>query len=203
MHLQERGLSIVFNGEIYNHNALRDELLGLGFAFRSHSDTEVLLCAYAAWGEDCLTRFNGMFAFALYDAPRQKLFLARDRTGEKPLFYRLANGSLQFASELKALLANPANPRRIDAEALDCYLAMGYVPGERCMLQGFNKLPPHMRCASIYRVVRRRCGVTGNYRSWPPSKRRWMRRFCSMNWKPYWKMLCAARWWRMYHWVCC
>ena len=142
MHLQERGLSIVFNGEIYNHNALRDELLGLGFAFRSHSDTEVLLCAYAAWGEDCLTRFNGMFAFALYDAPRQKLFLARDRTGEKPLFYRLANGSLQFASELKALLANPANPRRIDAEALDCYLAMGYVPGERCMLQGFNKLPP-------------------------------------------------------------
>ena len=101
-----------------------------------------VLCAYAAWGEDCLTRFNGMFAFALYDAPRQKLFLARDRTGEKPLFYRLANGSLQFASELKALLANPANPRRIDAEALDCYLAMGYVPGERCMLQGFNKLPP-------------------------------------------------------------
>lgn len=142
MHLHERGLSVVFNGEIYNHNALRDELCGLGFVFRSHSDTEVLLAAYAAWGQECLLRFNGMFAFALYDAPQQKLFLARDRAGEKPLFYRLANGSLQFASELKALLANPANPRRIDAEALDCYLAMGYVPGDRCMLQGFNKLPP-------------------------------------------------------------
>jgi len=142
MHLQERGLSIVFNGEIYNHHALRDELVGLGFAFRSHSDTEVLLAAYAAWGEGCLARFNGMFAFALYDAPQQRLFLARDRAGEKPLFYRLANGCLQFSSELKALLANPANPRRIDAEALDCYLAMGYVPGERCILQGYNKLPP-------------------------------------------------------------
>lgn len=142
MHLHERGLSVVFNGEIYNHIALRDELIALGFVFRSHSDTEVLLTAYAAWGQECLSRFNGMFAFALYDAPRQKLFLARDRAGEKPLFYRLANGSLQFASELKALLANPANPRRIDAEALDCFLAMGYVPGERCMLQGYNKLPP-------------------------------------------------------------
>ena len=142
MHLPECGLSVVFNGEIYNHHALRDELASLGFAFRSHSDTEVLLAAYAAWGEDCLARFNGMFAFALYDAPQQKLFLVRDRAGEKPLFYRLANGRLEFASELKALLANPANPRRIDAEAMDCYLAMGYVPGERCMLQGYNKLPP-------------------------------------------------------------
>jgi asparagine synthase (glutamine-hydrolysing) len=142
MHSLECGLSIVFNGEIYNHNELRQELVALGFAFRSHSDTEVLLAAYAAWGEGCLSRLNGMFAFALYDAPKQKLFLARDRAGEKPLFYRLANGSLQFASELKALLANPANPRRINAEALDCYLAMGYVPGARCILQGFNKLPP-------------------------------------------------------------
>lgn len=142
MHLPERGLSIVFNGEIYNHHALRDELAGMGFAFRSHSDTEVLLAAYAAWGEECLARFNGMFAFALYDAPQQKLFLTRDRAGEKPLFYRLANGHLQFASELKALLANPDNSRRINIEALDCYLAMGYVPGERCMLQGYNKLPP-------------------------------------------------------------
>jgi asparagine synthase (glutamine-hydrolysing) len=142
MHSTPRGLSIVFNGEIYNHNALRDELAGLGFAFRSHSDTEVLLAAYAAWGEECLSRFNGMFAFALYDAPQQTLFLARDRAGEKPLFYRLAAGRLQFASELKALLANPANPRRIDSAAMDCFLAMGYIPGERCMLQGYYKLPP-------------------------------------------------------------
>jgi asparagine synthase (glutamine-hydrolysing) len=150
MHLHERGLSVIFNGEIYNHSALRSELVELGFAFRSHSDTEVLLAAYAAWGEGCLARFNGMFAFALYDAPQHKLFLARDRVGEKPLFYRLANGSLQFASELKALLAHPANPRRIDGEALDCYLAMGYVPGGRCMLLGYNKLPPaHAMCFDL------------------------------------------------------
>jgi asparagine synthase (glutamine-hydrolysing) len=142
MHSFEHGLSVVFNGEIYNHRRLLDELASLGFSFRSHSDTEVLLAAYAAWGEDCLARFNGMFAFALYDAPRQKLFLARDRAGEKPLFYRLVNGVLQFASELKALLANPTNPRNIDPEALDFYLAMGYVPGARCILQSFNKLPP-------------------------------------------------------------
>jgi asparagine synthase (glutamine-hydrolysing) len=142
MHLAEYGLSVVFNGEIYNYQSLRDELTGMGFSFRSFSDTEVLLAAYAAWGEDCLARFNGMFAFAVYDASRQQLFLARDRAGEKPLFYRFANGVLQFASELKALLLNPTNPRNIDPEALDCYLAMGYVPGERCILQGFNKLPP-------------------------------------------------------------
>lgn len=142
MHLLERRLTVVFNGEIYNHNSLRQELLSLGFIFRSHSDTEVLLAAYAAWGEGCLSRFNGMFAFAIYDAQQQSLFLARDRAGEKPLYYHLANGCFQFASELKALLANSANPRRIDAESLDYYLAMGYVPSERCMLQGFNKLPP-------------------------------------------------------------
>ncbi len=142
MHLLERGLSIVFNGEIYNHNQLREELNVLGFVFRSHSDTEMLLAAYAAWGYECLSRLNGMFAFALYDAPQQKLFLARDRAGEKPLFYRFENGSLQFASELKALLANPINPRRINTDALDCFLATGYVPGERCILVGYKKLPP-------------------------------------------------------------
>lgn len=142
MQMLDRGLTIVFNGEIYNHNELRYELAAMGFAFRSHSDTEVLISAYAAWGESCLSRLNGMFAFALYDAPKKKLFLARDRAGEKPLFYHQVNGILQFASELKALLANPAIPRRINTEALDCYLAMGYVPGERCMLQGFKKLPP-------------------------------------------------------------
>ncbi len=137
-----RRLSIVFNGEIYNHRELRKELTAQGYAFRSHSDTEVLLAAYSAWGFDCLARLNGMFAFALYDAPKRVLFLARDRAGEKPLFYHLADGALQFASELKALLAKPAAPRRIDPAALDCYLTMGFVPGERCILQGYSKLPP-------------------------------------------------------------
>lgn len=137
-----RGLSIVFNGEIYNCGELREHLTAQGYAFRSRSDTEVLLAAYAAWGEGCLARLNGMFAFAIYDAGRRTLFLARDRAGEKPLFYRLANGTLEFASELKALLANPTASRRIDPAALDCYLTLGFVPGERCILQGYNKLPP-------------------------------------------------------------
>jgi asparagine synthase (glutamine-hydrolysing) len=159
MHLAEAGLSIVFNGEIYNFADLRSELERLGHSFRSHSDTEVLLAAYAQWGTECLSRLNGMFAFALFDAPRQRLFLARDRAGEKPLFYHLANGCLHFASELKALLAHPALPRRIDAEALDCYLAMGFVPGESCILQGYRKLAPaHAMTFDLN---------SGNARAWP------------------------------------
>jgi asparagine synthase (glutamine-hydrolysing) len=142
MHDAAGTLSIVFNGEIYNFADLRAELIAKGHGFRSHSDTEVILAAYREWGTECLARFNGMFAFALFDARQQTVFLARDRAGEKPLFYHQAGGVLRFASELKALLADPALPRRIDPTALDCYLAMGYVPGERCMLQGFNKLPP-------------------------------------------------------------
>ena len=135
-------LSIVFNGEIYNFADLRDELIAKGHSFKSHSDTEVILAAYREWGSDCLVRLNGMFALALFDARKQTVFLARDRAGEKPLFYHQTSGELRFASELKALLADPALPRQIEPEALDCYLTMGYVPGDRCMLKGFNKLPP-------------------------------------------------------------
>jgi asparagine synthase (glutamine-hydrolysing) len=142
MHLSERGLSIVFNGEIYNHGDLRNELEKLGHQFRSHTDTEVLLASYAQWGTGCLERLNGMFAFALYDEPFQKIFLARDRAGEKPLFYRLDQGILYFASELKALLEHPKLPKRIDSQAFDCFLAMGYVPGNLCILDGYQKLPP-------------------------------------------------------------
>lgn len=139
---EHRGLSIVFNGEIYNFRELRAELQHSGYVFRSSSDTEVLLAAYDCWGVDCLTRLNGMFALALFDARRQTIFLARDRAGEKPLFYHLSNGTLRFASELKALMADPELPRRIDPVALDCYLAMGYIPGGNCILAGYNKLPP-------------------------------------------------------------
>lgn len=141
MHLTNYGLSIVFNGEIYNFIELRNTLKKHGHSFRTGSDTEVLLAAYAQWGIDCLSHLNGMFAFALYDAPRQKLVIARDRAGEKPLFYRLEGGSIFFASELKALLVNQNLPRRVNPEALDCYLAMGFVPGDRCILEGYNKLP--------------------------------------------------------------
>ena len=142
MHDSTGELCIVFNGEIYNFTDLRDELEASGHVFRSRTDTEVILAAYRQWGADCVKRFNGMFAFALYDARSRVLFMARDRAGEKPLFYALANGALRFASELKGLMADPRFPRRIDAEALDCYLAMGFIPGERCILEGVRKLPP-------------------------------------------------------------
>ena len=135
-------LHIVFNGEIYNFGELKRELALLGHVFRSESDTEVILAAYRHWGADCLTRLNGMFVFALYDSRSRQVLLVRDRAGEKPLYYRQLGGELRFASELKGLMADPALPRRIDAEALDCFLTMGFVPGERCILQDFRKLPP-------------------------------------------------------------
>jgi asparagine synthase (glutamine-hydrolysing) len=142
--MQDAGgeLCIVFNGEIYNFADLRKDLAAKGNVFRSRSDTEVILAAYREWGTDCLSRLNGTFAFALYDERRRLLFMARDRAGEKPLFYAPAQGALRFASELKGLMADPAFPRRLDPEALDCYLAMRYVPSDRCMLQGVKKLPP-------------------------------------------------------------
>jgi asparagine synthase (glutamine-hydrolysing) len=150
MHDVTGDLCIVFNGEIYNFQDLRRELLSKGHIFRSRSDTEVILVAYRQWGMSCLSRLNGMFAFALYDKRKKVLFLARDRAGEKPLFYHHSSGILRFASELKALLADRALPRGIDESSLDCYLARGYVAGERCILRGFNKLPPaHTMCFDL------------------------------------------------------
>jgi asparagine synthase (glutamine-hydrolysing) len=161
MHLPDRRLSIVFNGEIYNFLELRQELERCGHRFRSHSDTEVILGAYAEWGTDCLSHLNGMFAFALYDAEEQQLFLARDRAGEKPLFYRLDGQTLHFASELKAFLTHPFMPRRIDPEALDCYLMLGYVPNEYCILEGYRKLAPAH--ALLYNL---RTGTSKIWRYW-------------------------------------
>ncbi len=132
---------ITFNGEIYNYRLLRAELEKLGHRFRTASDTEVLLEAYGEWGTDCLSRLNGMFAFALYDTEKSRSFCARDRAGEKPLFYRHANGTLALASELKALMTDPAFPRELDGEGLDFYLTYGYVPGSLCILAGVHKLP--------------------------------------------------------------
>jgi asparagine synthase (glutamine-hydrolysing) len=133
-------LWITFNGEIYNFEALRRQLVERGHGFRTASDTEVILEAYREWGTDCLSRFNGMFAFCLYDGSARRLFLARDRAGEKPLFYRHEGGKFSFASELKALMADPSFPRRIDLSSLDHYLAYGYVSGERSIFRGVRKL---------------------------------------------------------------
>ena len=134
-------LQIVFNGEIYNYQEVRRDLEARGHAFRTATDTEVILEAYLEWGDDCLRRLNGMFALALYDRTRRRLLLARDRAGEKPLFYRHEHGTMVFASELKALLVDPQCPRILNPEALDFYLAFGYVPGDRCLLNGIHKLP--------------------------------------------------------------
>jgi len=142
MHLPARGLSIVFNGEVYNFKELRACLEGKGHQFDSHSDTEVILASYVEWGVDCVSHFNGMFAFAVFDAKCHKVFTARDRAGEKPFFYRLSEGTLRFASELKALMLDSSFKPRVDEKSLDCYLGLGFVPGERCMLEGVNKLPP-------------------------------------------------------------
>src|SRR5437660_4268044 len=142
MEYQGNRLGVTFNGEIYNYLDLRDQLKAKGYQFSSQSDTEVLLAAYAEWGTDCLAHLNGMFAIALYDDEKKLLFLARDRAGEKPLFYAATADQIRFASELKGLMADPAFPRQIDPTALDCYLMMGYVPGERCILKGVLKLPP-------------------------------------------------------------
>jgi asparagine synthase (glutamine-hydrolysing) len=132
---------IVFNGEIYNFAELRSSLVRDGVAFRSAGDTEVVLAAYMRWGERCLERFNGMFAFAILDRggpdTGASLFFARDRAGEKPFFYRHADGRFAFASELKAL----DHPGHIDRQGLNHYLALGYVPGDLCLFEGVRKLP--------------------------------------------------------------
>jgi len=133
---------IVFNGEIYNYQELRRELESRGHRFRTVSDTEVLIEAYRAWGEDCLAHLNGMFSFCLCDQKSQRLFLARDRAGEKPLFYEYSNGRFVFASELKALMADPEQPRRLDLDGLEFYLTYGHIPGSYCILKGIYKLPP-------------------------------------------------------------
>ncbi len=139
----DRRLVITFNGEIYNYRALRRELQREGFVFRTSGDTEVILAAYARWGSACLDRLDGMFTFALYDQAKGEVLLARDRLGVKPLYYApLPDGSLAFASELKGLLAHPLLPRRVSREAVDAFLAWGYVPESHAILEGVNKLPP-------------------------------------------------------------
>ena len=139
----DRSLAIVFNGEIYNFTALRPELEALGFRFRTHSDTEVILHAWQAWGPACVQRLRGMFAFAIWDQRRRHLFLARDRLGIKPLYYALLpNGHLVFGSELKALLPHPKLPRARDPRAIEDYFAYGYIPEPRTIFDAVRKLPP-------------------------------------------------------------
>ncbi len=135
-------VAVVFNGEIYNFQELIPELAALGHVFRTRSDTEVIVHAWEAWGAECVKRFRGMFAFALWDERQQTAFLARDRLGVKPLYYAvLADGTLLFGSELKSILAHGGLARDIDSVAIEDYFALGYVPEPRTIFESAKKLP--------------------------------------------------------------
>lgn len=139
---EDQTVWLVVNGEVYNYRRLRGELQSGGHRFRTQGDSEVLLHLYEEEGLGFLSRVHGMFALALWDGPRRRLVLARDRLGEKPLIYRHEPGRLLFASELKSLLQVPGLAREIDPQALDEYLTYQYVPHPHCILRGFTKLPP-------------------------------------------------------------
>jgi len=133
---------IVFNGEIYNFQELREFLLGKGHVFKTQSDTEVIVHLYEERGPQCLEMLRGMFAFAIWDENAKTLFLARDRVGIKPLYYCLTDTSLVFASEIKAILADPSINREIVPEVIDRFLTFLYVPGQETLLKGIQKLAP-------------------------------------------------------------
>src|SRR5437899_2260964 len=134
---------VAYNGELYNFQDLRQELERLGHRFRGHSDTEVLLAAVDQWGiREAIPRFNGMFAFALWDREHRRLHLVRDRVGEKPLYYGWAGGAFVFGSELKALRVHPAVTADVDRDALALFLRHGYVPAPYSIYRGIAKLVP-------------------------------------------------------------
>ena len=135
-------VGVLFNGEIYNHLQIREDLQRRGHRFASdHSDTEVLVHGYEEWGEDLCVRLNGMFAFAIIDRARKRLLLARDRFGEKPLYYHAKADLFAFASELTALACHSGVSRSLDVTSLQKFFAYGYLPAPRAMLEGTAKLP--------------------------------------------------------------
>jgi asparagine synthase (glutamine-hydrolysing) len=157
-------VTLTYNGEIYNFRELRAELEDRGHRFRTSGDTEVIIAAWRQWGPDCLSRLNGMFAFAIHDHQRGCLFLARDRLGVKPLhFVRLSDGSVAFASELKGLLRNPLLRQEANLTAIEDFLAFGYVPDDNCIVAGVEKL-----AAGHYLMLERGKPVPAPTRWWAP-----------------------------------
>jgi len=181
---------VSFNGEIFNHVTLRRDLEGEGHVFRTRSDTEVLLHGWREWGTGLVDRLNGQFAFALWDGARAELLLARDRLGEKPLHYaRLPDRTIAFASEPGALLALPGLSRMLDREALDDYLALGYVPDPGTIHAAIRQVPP----AHSLTLRRDMIGLPPPRRYWqpptrspppPPSRRR--------SWPGAWRRRCGC-----------
>jgi len=160
----DEAVTLTYNGEIYNFRELRSELEDRGHRFRTSGDTEVIIAAWRQWGPDCLSRMNGMFAFAIHDHQRGCLFLARDRLGVKPLHYaRLSDGSVAFASELKGLLRNPLLRQEANLTAIEDFLAFGYVPDDNCIVAGVEKL-----AAGHYLLLERGKPVPPPTRWWAP-----------------------------------
>ena len=138
----DKDVAVVFNGEIFNHGEIRAELEAEQFRFGTHCDTEVVLHAFRRWGSTCFSRFRGMFAIAVWVQSEQRLILARDRMGIKPLYYCLRDGEIYFGSELKCIFAHPDVPRRVCLQGLNCYLSLNYVPGPYTLVEGIAKLMP-------------------------------------------------------------
>ncbi len=139
---QDKEVGIVFNGEIYNFLELKTELEGLGYVFKSTSDTEAIIYLYKEFGEECFKKMNGMFAIAIYDFKKNKLILARDRMGKKPLYWSLFGDTLIFGSELKALMVHPLFTKEIDLESINKYLQYDYIPSPHTIFKGVSKLEP-------------------------------------------------------------
>lgn len=146
MFSEDGSVAVVFNGEIYNFQGIRDQLIQKGHVFSTHSDTEVIVHGWEEWSEDCVHKFRGMFAFAVWDRKQRSLFLARDRLGIKPLYYAFTrNGDFIFGSELKALLLHPSLERNLSPRAIEQYFAFGYVPDPDTILEGVQRIEPGYR----------------------------------------------------------
>ena len=157
IHNEDQSLWIVFNGEIYNFPELREELVAKGHIFTTHADTEVIVHLYEEYGCECVTKLNGMFAFALWNRHTQTVWLARDRLGKKPLHYFEYPGGIIFASEIKALLQHPMVARELDLAALSKYLTYEYVPAPHCIFKGIKKLEPgHWLLSAPGKLVNRK-----------------------------------------------
>ena len=141
MSLKDDSFTITYNGEIYNYLELREELKSQGFVFYTNSDTEVILYAYKKWGVECLNKFNGMWALAIWDNFKKELFLSRDRIGEKPLFYYNDKNSFIFASEIKSVLLSGIH-KEYDPKVLEIYLTLGYIPAPYAFFKNIKKLNP-------------------------------------------------------------
>jgi asparagine synthase (glutamine-hydrolysing) len=169
MQSDDGSCTIVFNGEVYNHHSLRTELERCGRRFRTDCDTEVVLNAYLEWGNDCFHRLRGMFAVALWTELDQRLVLARDRAGIKPLYYHLHDSEIFFGSEIKSIFAHPNVPRRLDLKGLNCFLSLNYVPGPLTLVERITKLMPGQLLEWKRGLVSIKSYVTPSHRSEAPS----------------------------------